>query len=93
MNYQEYANGKIMISIENENQNMELKRICSEQNILACKLTGKKNSFPIYFCFVEALKTGTIYLVPETNYNELVKNGWQTMSFKEFKLIEERNNK
>lgn len=81
------ANAKYMLTVENANQYTELVSICSENDISLCKISPKKRTYPVYFCFLEVLKTGDVYLVPETNSSELKNLGWQPYQFKAFKQL------
>ena len=81
------ANGKMMLVIENENQYAELISVCNKKEISICKPAAKRRTFPIYFCFVEILKTGDVYLVPGTNESELSSLGWEPYKFKNFKQL------
>ena len=81
------ANGKMMLTIENANQYTELVSICSEKEISLCKISPKNRTYPVYFCFLEILKTGDVYLVPETNGDELESMGWKPYKFKSFKQL------
>ena len=85
--FKKLADGRMMVAVENDNQNMELKKICKSKDVPVCKVTGKNVQFPIFFCFVEIIKTGKVFLVPERDRKTLNKNGWEAVSFKDFKRM------
>lgn len=81
--FKNYADGKMMVKIENNNQLSELRNICKKNDVLGCRYDVP--NYPVYYCFLQIIQTGKVILAPDTDKGALEKNGWKEIGFKEFK--------